>query len=125
MTDPADPPRNAPAMVLDVDETVPNAARVYDYLLGGYHNFAVDRELGEKMIAGIPLVQQGALNNRAWLNRVVLDSLNGGIRQFLDIGSGVRPWATCTTSSVTTCRRVNRPPSCTSTTNRSPHGART
>jgi S-adenosyl methyltransferase len=89
VTGPADPLRSAPAMALDVDETVPNAARVYDYLLGGYHNFAVDRELAEKMIAGFPLVKQGALNNRAWVNRVVIDSLDAGVRQFLDIGSGV------------------------------------
>ncbi len=73
----------------DVDETIPSAARMYDYFLGGDHNFAVDRELGRKVSATFPLVHRLAMQNRAWLQRVVADMLDAGIRQFLDIGSGV------------------------------------
>lgn len=84
-----EPPRRAPAMPEDIDETVPNAARMYDYYLGGEHNFAVDRELGRQVAATFPGVHQIAMQNRDWLRRVVVDTLRAGIRQFLDIGSGV------------------------------------
>lgn len=72
-----------------IDVTVPNAARMYDYALGGYRNFAVDREcveLVEKAIPGASLVGHA---NRAFLGRAVLWLVHAGIRQFLDIGSGI------------------------------------
>lgn len=81
--------RRAPAMPQDIDEKTPNAARVYDYYLGGEHNFAADRELGEQVAEVFPVIRQFAMLNRAWLRRVVLDALAAGIRQFLDVGSGV------------------------------------
>ncbi|MFI5907875.1 SAM-dependent methyltransferase [Dactylosporangium sp. NPDC051541] len=72
-----------------VDVTVPNAARVYDYGLGGYHNFAVDREFADQLISAWPGILQVAHTNRAFLGRVVRWLAGQGIRQFLDIGSGI------------------------------------
>jgi hypothetical protein len=72
-----------------IDVTVPNAARMYDYALGGYHNFAVDREYvarAEQVIPGASLVAHA---NRAFLGRVVRWLVDAGITQFLDIGSGI------------------------------------
>jgi hypothetical protein len=79
-----------PSWVPDgVDVTVPNAARVYDYALGGYHNFAVDREFFERAEAAWPGLGLVAHANRAFLGRVVRRLLDLGVRQFLDIGSGI------------------------------------
>lgn len=75
-----------PAMV---DTTTPNAARMYDWYLGGAHNFEVDREFGRRVEAIWPNIKPVARHNRAFLQRAVRDSLDAGIRQFLDIGSGV------------------------------------
>ncbi|WNV90071.1 SAM-dependent methyltransferase [Umezawaea sp. Da 62-37] len=72
-----------------VDLTRPNDARVYDYLLGGAHNFAVDRELAKQVVAAMPEIKQVALANRAFLHRVVRESVRAGVRQFLDLGSGI------------------------------------
>ncbi|HEX3648799.1 MAG TPA: SAM-dependent methyltransferase [Pseudonocardiaceae bacterium] len=85
----AESERRAPAMPQDIDEKTPNAARVYDYYLGGEHNFTVDRELGDRVAQTFPVIRQTAMLNRAWLRRVVVDALESGVRQFLDIGSGV------------------------------------
>jgi O-methyltransferase involved in polyketide biosynthesis len=67
----------------------PNAARIYDWMLGGSHNLAVDRALGEKAVQQLPLVQTMAWANREFLGRAVQYCARQGIRQFLDIGSGV------------------------------------
>jgi hypothetical protein len=68
----------------------PSAARMYDYLLGGSHNFAVDREFLEKTILTIqPDAKRFAIMNRAFMRRAVLFMLDQGIRQFLDLGSGI------------------------------------
>jgi len=67
----------------------PNAARMYDYLLGGYHNFAIDRGAAEKMVAinpDAPLIMQA---NRAFLRRAVKFLVAQGVDQFLDLGSGI------------------------------------
>jgi S-adenosyl methyltransferase len=72
-----------------VDVTVPNVARMYDYVLGGYHNFAVDREHAERLEQAFPGLRQGAYAARALLGRVVRWLVDAGIRQFLDIGSGI------------------------------------
>jgi len=72
-----------------VDIAVPSPARMYDYLLGGGHNFAVDREMIDKIVARVPTVGQMALDNRAFLRRAVLALVDAGVRQFLDIGSGI------------------------------------
>ncbi|MFD5829659.1 SAM-dependent methyltransferase [Lentzea sp. NPDC060358] len=72
-----------------VDTTVPSPARVYDYWLGGGHNFAPDRALGEKILQIMPGVRDAARMNRAFLRRAALHLLDRGVRQFLDIGSGI------------------------------------
>lgn len=72
---------------LDLDH--PSAARVYDYLLGGSHNFRADREVGDRMLALAPEAREAAQANRAFLRRAVRYLTEIGIRQFLDIGSGI------------------------------------
>jgi hypothetical protein len=72
-----------------LDVTVPNAARVYDCALGGYHNFAVDREFKDLAEQAWPGISQLAYANRAYLGRAVQWLVESGVRQFLDIGSGI------------------------------------
>jgi len=72
-----------------VDITVPDASRVYDYALGGVHNFAVDREFWQRTEAAFPTAAQLARANRAFLGRAVRWLSARGVRQFLDIGSGI------------------------------------
>ena len=67
----------------------PNAARIYDYWLGGFHNFAIDREAAKAARAACPDVALMARANRAFLRRVVTALLAHGVDQFLDIGSGL------------------------------------
>lgn len=67
----------------------PSAARIYDYLLGGSHNFAVDREFLDKLLTIQPNAKRWAIMNRAFMRRAVLFMLEQGIRQFLDLGSGI------------------------------------
>ncbi|WP_410614873.1 SAM-dependent methyltransferase [Amycolatopsis sp. lyj-109] len=71
------------------DLSRPSAARIYDYLLGGAHNLAPDREVAWKLEAIQPQVGSVARRNRAFLGRVVRFLLDQGIRQFLDLGSGI------------------------------------
>ena len=72
------------------DATVPNAARIYDVLLGGKDNFAADRRAAAQLLKAIPSAAAAARDNRLFLNRAV-DFLarEAGIRQFLDIGTGL------------------------------------
>lgn len=72
-----------------VDITTPNAARVYDYALGGFHNFQVDREFAEEAERAWPGIIQLAHANRSYLGRAVQWLVDHGVRQFLDIGSGI------------------------------------
>lgn len=65
------------------------AARMYDYYLGGVHNFAADREAAEKIIAMQPTFPAIARANRAFLRRAVRHLADAGVRQFLDLGSGM------------------------------------
>jgi hypothetical protein len=65
------------------------AARIYDYLLGGVHNFDADREVAQMVIAGLPNVREAARANRAFLGRGVRFMCAQGIDQFIDIGSGI------------------------------------
>ncbi len=72
------------------DASKPHIARVYDYLLGGKDNFAADRAVGEQIIAQLPAVQVGVRAQRDVLGRVVRFLVGeAGIRQLLDIGSGL------------------------------------
>jgi hypothetical protein len=72
-----------------IDTGLPSAARVYDYLLGGGHNFAADRELAELFLRAQPNARAIARHNRSFLRRAVLFLIDQGIRQFLDLGSGI------------------------------------
>jgi SAM-dependent methyltransferase len=72
-----------------VDTKRANVARVYDYLLGGSHNFLADQDLGRAMAAVEPNVRAIAQANRAFLGRAVRYLSSAGIQQFLDIGSGI------------------------------------
>jgi SAM-dependent methyltransferase len=72
-----------------VDIAVPDASRVYDYALGGVHNFAVDREFWHRAEAAFPGAGLVARSNRAFLGRAVRWLADAGVRQFLDIGSGI------------------------------------
>jgi hypothetical protein len=67
----------------------PSLARMYDYWLGGAANLAVDRELADRMIAIDPAVVDIARANRSFLRRAVRFCVANGIRQFLDLGSGI------------------------------------
>jgi hypothetical protein len=67
----------------------PNAARVYDYFLGGSHNLAADRKLAAYILSEVPDAALVAQANRAFLRRAVLYCVEAGIRQFLDLGSGI------------------------------------
>ncbi|MQA12903.1 MAG: hypothetical protein GEV09_01685 [Pseudonocardiaceae bacterium] len=73
----------------EVDADQPSAARTYDYQLGGGHNFAADRELGDQLTLAMPGMRDIARLNRAFLRRAVLFLVSSGVRQFLDLGSGI------------------------------------
>ena len=73
----------------EFDAGVANVARVYDYMLGGKDNFAVDRQLGEQLLAAFPDAPWVARENRAFVGRAVRFCVEQGIDQFLDVGSGL------------------------------------
>jgi hypothetical protein len=74
---------------LRLDTTTPNVARIYDFLLGGKDNYAADRAAAERVLREIPHSAVAAQQNRAFLGRAVRLLADSGIRQFLDIGSGL------------------------------------
>jgi len=83
-----DPDPEADLQALNI--YVPHPARVYDYWLGGKDNFAADREAAEQVIAANPTVLPGVRANRAFLGRAVRYlTTEAGIRQFLDLGTGL------------------------------------
>ncbi|WP_246025245.1 SAM-dependent methyltransferase [Saccharopolyspora antimicrobica] len=73
----------------DFDIESPNAARMYDYYLGGNANFAVDRETADRFLKVVPSARQWAYANRAFLGRAVRFMVAQGVDQFLDLGSGI------------------------------------
>jgi len=74
----------------EIDTTVAHQARIYDYWLGGKDNFAVDREAAQQAIAAYPPIVRGVRAQRAFLVRAVRYlAAEVGIRQFLDIGTGI------------------------------------
>jgi SAM-dependent methyltransferase len=72
-----------------VDTRRANIARVYDYWLGGTQNFLADRDLARQIVAIEPTAREIARANRAFLGRAIQYLAGAGIRQFLDIGSGI------------------------------------
>jgi S-adenosyl methyltransferase len=72
------------------DTSVAHQARIYDYLLGGKDNFAADRKAGDAMIEAYPTMVELVRANRAFLRRAVrFLAGDAGVRQFLDIGTGI------------------------------------
>jgi hypothetical protein len=79
-----------PELPTGIDTSRPHPARTYDYFLGGKNNFAADREVADKVIAGWPAIRIGVRENRKFLARVVRYLAGeAGVRQFLDIGTGL------------------------------------
>ncbi|MEV4440969.1 SAM-dependent methyltransferase [Streptomyces sp. NPDC049577] len=73
----------------DIDTSRPHPARMYDYYLGGWDNYEVDRAAAERVIEAHPQVRLSARANRAFLHRAVRDAVRDGIRQIIDIGTGI------------------------------------
>ncbi|MEU6378796.1 SAM-dependent methyltransferase [Streptomyces sp. NPDC046909] len=74
----------------EIDTSRPHPARIYDYLLGGKDNYEVDQRAGDELAAAAPEVRIGLRANRAFLRRAVRHVVTeGGIRQILDIGTGL------------------------------------
>jgi S-adenosyl methyltransferase len=74
----------------EIDTSRPHPARMYDYYIGGKNHFAADRETADKALASWPAGRVGLRENRRFLGRVVRYlAAEAGIRQFLDIGSGL------------------------------------
>jgi S-adenosyl methyltransferase len=73
-----------------INTSVPNPARVYDYLLGGKDNYPADREVADQVVAIAPVAREVVGDNRAFLRRAVrFLTREAGIRQFIDLGSGL------------------------------------
>ena len=75
-----------------MDETniaIPNVARMYDYYLGGKDNYEVDREAAQKILQAAPFTPVLARRNRRFMQRAARHLAASGIRQFLDIGTGL------------------------------------
>jgi SAM-dependent methyltransferase len=72
-----------------IDTAQPSAARIYDYWLGGTHNFAVDRQIARAVSESNPETAMIMQANRAFLRRAVGFLVDQGVRQFLDLGSGI------------------------------------
>ena len=73
-----------------INTGVPNPARIYDYFLGGKDNFPADREVADQVVAIAPVARDIVEDNRAFLRRAVrLLTGQCGVRQFIDLGSGL------------------------------------
>jgi hypothetical protein len=75
--------------VPSIDTTRAHPARIYDFWLGGKDNFAADREAAELALQAYPALGEAIRSNRAFLGRAVRFLVSAGIRQFLDIGTGL------------------------------------
>jgi hypothetical protein len=89
------------------DFAVPSAARMYDYFLGGKNHFRADREAADKVIAAYPETRRLAVANRRFLTRAVWYLAEHGVRQFIDLGSGLP-----TSPNVHEVARQVRPDAC-------------
>ena len=72
-----------------IDTTVPHSARVWNYVLGGKDNYAVDRAAGDGMIAALPSIVAVARGYRQFIARSAQVALEAGCRQFIDVGTGL------------------------------------
>jgi trans-aconitate methyltransferase len=78
-----------PGGSLGFDPAIPSAARIYDYLLGGKDNYEVDRAAAEKVLAVAPDQRRLARANRSFALRAVGVVAGAGVRQFIDLGTGI------------------------------------
>lgn len=81
--------REEPFPPVGVDLSHPSVARVYDYFLGGDANWEIDRQFADKLLDEFPIMRMIARSNRLFLHRLVRHLTKQGIRQFVDLGSGV------------------------------------
>ncbi|HCA88112.1 MAG TPA: hypothetical protein DEQ61_23195 [Streptomyces sp.] len=72
-----------------IDTSKPHPARMYDYYLGGRDNYEVDREAAEQVMLMAPDARASALSNRAFMRRAVRNAVKEGIRQIIDVGTGI------------------------------------
>ncbi|MEU3093351.1 SAM-dependent methyltransferase [Streptomyces sp. NPDC006967] len=84
--DQQDSGRDAP---LRIDTSKPHPARMYDWFLGGKDNYPVDEELGRQLVGFAPVIPVMARMNRAFMHRATRWVAGQGVRQFLDIGTGI------------------------------------
>ncbi|MFF4989017.1 SAM-dependent methyltransferase [Streptosporangium saharense] len=84
----SDVPQDRVARV-DLQTNRPHSARVYDYIMGGKDNFAPDRETAAQVLADWPGLRTSMLANRACMHRMARHLTGLGIRQFIDIGTGI------------------------------------
>src|SRR3954451_11819224 len=75
--------------VEQIDTSRPHPARMYDYYLGGWDNYEVDREAAQRVVDLVPDIIPAARANRDFLGRAVRFLAESGIRQFIDIGTGI------------------------------------
>ncbi|MFA1539554.1 SAM-dependent methyltransferase [Actinomadura monticuli] len=73
----------------EIDTSVPHSARIWDYWLGGKENYPVDREAGDAVLRVLPGIAVSAKQDRAFLGRAVRFLISQGVRQFLDLGTGL------------------------------------
>lgn len=79
-----------PLKMAHVDTTVPNVARVLNFLAGGRDNFETDRKVARQLIAAAPVMEHVGIASRAFLRRTIRYlAAEAGVRQFLDIGTGL------------------------------------
>ncbi len=86
---PAKSDMTSPATAVFLDTSVPNVARIFDYLAGGTANFEVDRRAAAAMSNVIPSIQKWVRLRRAFIQEAARQLYEGGFRQFLDFGSGM------------------------------------
>ncbi|WP_049568529.1 SAM-dependent methyltransferase [Streptomyces sp. SBT349] len=72
-----------------IDLSVPSVSRMYDYYLGGSHNFEADRVAARKVLDAFPGLPKIVQANRAFMRRAVRHAISEGVTRFLDIGSGI------------------------------------
>jgi len=75
--------------VEEIDTSKPHTARMYDYYLGGWDNYEVDREAAEQVLAVYPAMIDAARANRDFMQRAVRFLVESGVRQIIDIGTGI------------------------------------
>ncbi|GHE40635.1 hypothetical protein GCM10017673_48810 [Streptosporangium violaceochromogenes] len=84
----SDAPR-APITAIDLQTDRPHSARVYDYIMGGKDNFAADRDTAATVLADWPGLRTSMLANRACMHRMARHLTGLGVRQFIDVGTGI------------------------------------